>query len=120
MEIFFSNHSVFLRRKRQFIIGGPSSLRRQYLKIDPGLRALEEENATLKKTIGNQTLELESMTEILKKNEAYEWRLKGLLRLGGKKADQQGLPSAVLNWTPVALITKDPAGEKECNRARTV
>jgi putative transposase len=72
------SHSVFLRWRRQFNTGGPSSLQPQYHKIDPALRALEDENARLKKIIGNQALELEFKTELLKKNEAYERRLKGL------------------------------------------
>jgi putative transposase len=53
-------------------------LQPQYHKVDPALRALEEENARLKKIFGNQALELEFKTELLKKNEAYERRLKGL------------------------------------------
>jgi len=42
-------------------------LKPQYHKIDPELRALQEENARLKKIIGNQALELEFKTELLKK-----------------------------------------------------
>jgi transposase-like protein len=71
------SHSVFLRWKNQFIHGGASSMQPQYHKVDPELRALQEENARLKKIIGNQALELEFKTELLKKNEAYERRLKG-------------------------------------------
>ena len=70
-------HSVFLRWKNQFNKGGTKLLQPQYHKIDPELRALQEENAKLKKIIGNQALELEFKTELLKKNEAYERRLKG-------------------------------------------
>ncbi|HEY8733355.1 MAG TPA: transposase [Puia sp.] len=71
-------HSVYLRWKNQFNEGGAKLLQPQYHKIDPELRALQEENARLKKIIGNQALELEFKTELLKKNEAYERRLKGL------------------------------------------
>ncbi len=71
-------HSVFLRWKNQFNSGGLGSLKPQYHKVDPELRALQEENARLKKIIGNQALELEFKTELLKKSEAYERRLKGL------------------------------------------
>ena len=71
------SHSVFLRWKNQFNQGGAGSLQPQYHKIDHELRALQEENARLKKIIGNQALELEFKTELLKKNEAYERRLKG-------------------------------------------
>ena len=45
--------------------------------VDPELKTLQEENARLKKIIGNQALELEFKTELLKKNEAYERRRKG-------------------------------------------
>ena len=63
--------------KSQFNQGGAKLLQPQYHKVDPELRALQEENARLKKIIGNQALELEFKTELLKKNEAYERRLKG-------------------------------------------
>ena len=69
--------SLLLRWKNQFNQGGSSSLQPAYRKIDPELKALQEENARLKKIIGNQALELEFKTELLKKNEAYERRLKG-------------------------------------------
>jgi transposase-like protein len=71
------SHSVYLRWKNQFNQGGVQSLKPQYHTMDPELRALQEENARLKKIIGNQALELEFKTELLKKNEAYERRLKG-------------------------------------------
>lgn len=71
-------HSVYLRWKGQFNQGGVQSLKPQYRTVDPELRSLQEENARLKKIIGNQALELEFKTELLKKNEAYERRLKGL------------------------------------------
>jgi transposase-like protein len=65
------SHSVFLRWKNQFNSGGVSSLKSQYQKIDPEIRALQEENARLKKIIGNQALELEFKTELLKKSDAH-------------------------------------------------
>lgn len=65
------SHSVFLRWKNQFNEGGAVSLQPQYRKIDPELRALQEENARLKKIIGNQALELEFKTELLKKSDAH-------------------------------------------------
>src|SRR5215472_7439456 len=61
------SHSVFLRWKHQFDQGGSVSLRPRYHKLDPELKALQEENARLKKIIGNQALELEFKTELLKK-----------------------------------------------------
>ena len=72
------SHSVFLRWKRGFNQGGAELLKPQYRKVDPELRQLQEENARLKKIVGNQALELEFRTELLKKSEAYEKRLKGL------------------------------------------
>jgi putative transposase len=71
------SHSIFLRWKNQFNSGGVGSLKPQYNKMDPELKALKEENARLKKIIGNQALELEFKTELLKKSEAYERKLKG-------------------------------------------
>jgi putative transposase len=65
------SHSVFLRWKNQFNSGGVSSLKSQYHKIDPEIRALQEENARLKKIFGNQVLELEFKTELLKKSDAH-------------------------------------------------
>jgi len=58
------SHSVFLRWKNQFNSGGAGSLKPQYRKIDPELKALQEENARFKKIIGNQALELEFKTEL--------------------------------------------------------
>jgi putative transposase len=72
------SHSVYQRWKNQFNSGGAGSLKPQYHKIDPQVRTLEDENARLKKIIANQALELEFKTELLKKNEAYERRLKGM------------------------------------------
>ena len=71
------SHAVYLRWKIQFNQGGVQSLKPPYRIVDPELRALQEENARLKKIIGNQALELEFKTGLLKKNEAYERRLKG-------------------------------------------
>jgi len=65
------SHSVFLRWKRQFDTGGVNSLKAQYHKVDPEVRALQDENARLKKIIGNQALELEFKTELLKKSDVH-------------------------------------------------
>lgn len=62
------SHSVYLRWKHQFNNGGVSSLKPQHHKIDPAFKALEDENTRLKKIIGNQALELEFKTELLKKS----------------------------------------------------
>ena len=72
------SYTVYVRWKNQFNQGGACSLKPQYSKVDPELRALQEENARLKKIIGNQALELEFKTELLKKSDAYERKLKGL------------------------------------------
>jgi transposase-like protein len=72
------SHSVYQRWKHQFNSGGASLLMPQHHKIDPEVKALQDENARLKKIIGNQALELEFKTELLKKSDAYERRLKGL------------------------------------------
>ena len=50
----------------------------QHHKVDPEFRALQEENARLKKIIGNQAVELEFKTELLKKSDAHDKRCKGL------------------------------------------
>ena len=65
------SHSVFLRWKNQFNTGGTKLLKPQYRKLDPELKALQEENARLKKIIGNQALELEFKTELLKKSDVH-------------------------------------------------
>ena len=65
------SHSVFLRWKNQFNSGGTGSLKPRYNKIDPELKALRDENARLKKIIGDQALELEFKTELLKKSDAH-------------------------------------------------
>lgn len=72
------SHSVFLRWKNQFNTGGVALLKPQYHKTDPELRVLQEENARLKKIIGNQALELEFKTELLKKSDVHQRKLKGL------------------------------------------
>jgi len=64
------SHSVFLRWKNQFNSGGTGSLQPQYHKVDPQVKALEDENARLRKIISNQALELEFKTELLKKTNA--------------------------------------------------
>lgn len=61
------SHSVFLRWRNQFNEGGATNMAPQYHRIDPEVRALELENARLKKIIAEQALELEFKTELLKK-----------------------------------------------------
>jgi putative transposase len=63
--------NVFSRWRDQFNKGGSGSLKPHYRKTDPELKALQEENARLKKIIGDQALELEFKTELLKKSDAH-------------------------------------------------
>jgi|SRR5947209_17866887 transposase-like protein len=60
-------HSLFCRWKKQLKTEGTSGLQAHYPKADPEKKALELENARLKKIIANQALELEFKTELLKK-----------------------------------------------------
>ncbi|MNL66672.1 hypothetical protein D3C87_1911720 [compost metagenome] len=46
---------------------GKDGLRNSYVRIDPQLRALEEENERLKRIVAKQALELEVKSELLKK-----------------------------------------------------
>ena len=55
---------------------GKEGLKANYRKVDPEVRALEEENARLKKIIANQALELEFKTELLKKSDAHYQKLR--------------------------------------------
>lgn len=64
-------HSVFSYWKKKYLAKGKEGLKAGYKKVDPQLRALEQENALLKKIIANQALELEFKTELLKKGEAH-------------------------------------------------
>ena len=61
------SHSVFSRWRKQLSTSGSPGLQPHYPKADPEKKALELENARLKKIIANQALELEFKTELLKK-----------------------------------------------------
>jgi len=61
--------SLFYRWKHAFEQKGIDGLQGQYYRVDPELRALQEENERLKKIIGKQALELEVKNELLKKTE---------------------------------------------------
>lgn len=69
-------HSVLSYWKKKYLIKGKDGLKANYKKVDPELRALEEENARLKKIIANQALELEFKTGLLKKSDAHYQRAK--------------------------------------------
>ena len=61
------SHSLYLRWRNQFNQSGVAGLKPQYQRVDPNVRALEDENTRLKKIIANQALEIEFKTELLKK-----------------------------------------------------
>jgi hypothetical protein len=55
------------RWKKKYPSQGVEGLKPAYRRVDPELRALEEENERLKRIIAKQALELEVKTEMLKK-----------------------------------------------------
>lgn len=59
--------SLLSKWKQRYLNKGVEGLKPQYKRIDPQVRALEEENERLKRIIANQALELEVKTELLKK-----------------------------------------------------
>jgi len=64
-------HSVLNYWKKKYLANGKDGLKAAYRKVDPQLRALEEENERLKRLIAKQAIELEFKTELLKKGEAH-------------------------------------------------
>ena len=69
-------HSVLSYWKKKYLVKGKDGLKASYKKVDPQLRALEEENARLKKIVADQALELEFKTELLKKSDAHYQKAK--------------------------------------------
>ncbi len=63
------NLSASLLRKwrNRYLNKGKEGLRDSYPRVDPQLRALEEENERLKRIIAKQALEIEVKSELLKK-----------------------------------------------------
>jgi transposase-like protein len=55
------------RWKNQFVRKGSEGLKPGYRRVDPELRALQDENEKLKRIVAKQALELEVKTELLKK-----------------------------------------------------
>jgi transposase-like protein len=53
--------------KQRYLAKGAEGLMPAYRKVDPEVRALQEENERLKKIIAKQALELEVKSELLKK-----------------------------------------------------
>ena len=59
--------TLLSRWKQKYQAKGAEGLKPAYKRIDPELRALEEENERLRRIIARQALELEVKTELLKK-----------------------------------------------------
>ena len=64
-------HSVLLYWKKKYLTKGHEGLKGSYKRIDPEVRALEEENARLKKIIAKMALEAEVKDELIKKGQAH-------------------------------------------------
>ena len=63
--------SVLRYWRKKYLASGKDGLKGEYKKIDPLVRAMEEENFRLKKIIAKQALEIEVKDELLKKGEAH-------------------------------------------------
>ncbi len=63
--------SVLAYWKRKYLAKGKDGLRPGYKRIDPEVRALEEENERLKRIIAKQAIELEFKTELIKNSQAH-------------------------------------------------
>jgi putative transposase len=59
--------TLLSRWKKKYQAKGAEGLKPAYRRVDPEVRALEEENERLKRIIARQALELEVKTEMLKK-----------------------------------------------------
>ena len=59
--------ALLSRWKKKYQEKGVEGLKPAYRRVDPEVRALEEENERLKRIIARQALELEVKTEMLKK-----------------------------------------------------
>ncbi len=60
--------SLYAKWKNKYLSKGVEGLKPSYKRIDPELRALEEENERLKRIIARQALEIEFKSELLKKS----------------------------------------------------
>ncbi len=60
--------SLYAKWKSKYLSKGVEGLKPAYKRIDPELRALEEENERLKRIIARQALEIEFKSELLKKS----------------------------------------------------
>ncbi len=59
--------SLLAKWKQRYLAKGSEGLKPAYKRVDPEVRALEEENERLKRIIARQALELEVKSELLKK-----------------------------------------------------
>lgn len=59
--------TLLARWKNRYLEKGSQGLKPAYHKVDPEVRALQEENDRLKRIIAKQALELEVKSELLKK-----------------------------------------------------
>jgi transposase-like protein len=59
--------SLLAKWKQRYLAKGAEGLKSAYKRIDPEVRALEEENERLKRIIARQALEIEVKSELLKK-----------------------------------------------------
>jgi putative transposase len=63
--------SVLTYWKRKYLAKGKDGLKPGYKRIDPEVRALEEENERLKRIVAKQAIELEFKTELIKNSQAH-------------------------------------------------
>jgi putative transposase len=70
--------SLLARWKKKYLEKGVQGLQPAYHRVDPELRALQEENERLKRIIAKQALEIEIKTEVLKLAPVEFLKKKGL------------------------------------------
>lgn len=63
--------SVLSYWKKKYLSKGKDGLKAAYKRVDPEVRALEEENERLKRIIAKQAIEIEFKTELIKKSQAH-------------------------------------------------
>lgn len=68
------SQSLYYRWKHAFDRKGMDGLAPAYPRVDPEVRALEQENERLRKIIAKQALELEVKSELIKKNDQIQRR----------------------------------------------
>lgn len=59
--------SLFAKWRSKYLANGVEGLKPAYPRVDPQVKALEEENERLKRIIARQALEIEVKSELLKK-----------------------------------------------------